>query len=173
MGIIAIEGTVFALVIASYLFLRWRVPDWPPGLDPPGLHWGTLNTALLLASAIPNQLTKKAAERLDLHAVRIWLWVCIGFGVAFTVVRGLEFTTLNCWWDTNAYASIVWLLLGMHTAHVVTDLIDTLVLGVLMLTGPIEGKRLVDVSENALYWYFVVLSWIPIYAVLYYAPRVL
>jgi cytochrome c oxidase subunit 3 len=38
-------------------------------------------------------------------------------------------------------------------------------------TGPLEGKRFVDVSENALYWYFVVLSWLPIYAVLYLAPR--
>jgi cytochrome c oxidase subunit I+III len=27
------------------------------------------------------------------------------------------------------------------------------------------------VSENALYWYFVVLSWLPIYAVIYLAPR--
>jgi cytochrome c oxidase subunit I+III len=28
----------------------------------------------------------------------------------------------------------------------------------------------VDVSENALYWYFVVGSWLPIYAVIYLAP---
>jgi cytochrome c oxidase subunit I+III len=34
-----------------------------------------------------------------------------------------------------------------------------------------EGKRFVDVSENAVYWYFVVLSWLPIYAVIYGAPR--
>jgi heme/copper-type cytochrome/quinol oxidase subunit 3 len=37
--------------------------------------------------------------------------------------------------------------------------------------GPLEGKRFVDVSENALYWYFVVLSWLPIYAVIYWAAR--
>jgi heme/copper-type cytochrome/quinol oxidase subunit 3 len=40
-----------------------------------------------------------------------------------------------------------------------------------MFTGPLEGKRFVDVSENAMYWYFVVLSWLPIYAVAYWAPR--
>jgi heme/copper-type cytochrome/quinol oxidase subunit 3 len=28
------------------------------------------------------------------------------------------------------------------------------------------------VAENSMYWYFVVLSWIPIYAVIYIAPRV-
>jgi hypothetical protein len=36
-----------------------------------------------------------------------------------------------------------------------------------------ESKRFVDVSENCFYWYFVVLSWIPIYAVLYWSPRLL
>jgi cytochrome c oxidase subunit III len=45
------------------------------------------------------------------------------------------------------------------------------VLDVLFFTGPLEGRRYVDVSENARYWYFVVLSWLPIYAVVYLAPR--
>jgi cytochrome c oxidase subunit III len=42
-----------------------------------------------------------------------------------------------------------------------------------MRTGPLEGKRYVDVSENALYWYFVVIAWIPIYVVIYFGGRVL
>jgi cytochrome c oxidase subunit 3 len=29
----------------------------------------------------------------------------------------------------------------------------------------------VDVSENELYWYFVVWSWLPLYAVIYGVPR--
>jgi heme/copper-type cytochrome/quinol oxidase subunit 3 len=173
MGLIAIEGTVFALLCASYLFLRWRVPDWPPGLEPPDLRWGIASTILLLVSVIPNELTKRAAERLDLGAVRVWIVVCVLFGLGFTVLRALEFTTLNVWWDTNAYGSAVWTLLGMHTAHILTDLVDTVVLAVLMFTGPVDGRRLVDVSENALYWYFVVLGWLPIYGLIYFAPRIL
>jgi cytochrome c oxidase subunit I+III len=41
----------------------------------------------------------------------------------------------------------------------------------MLYTGPIEGKTYMDVSENAEYWYFVVAAWIPIYLVLYFAPR--
>jgi heme/copper-type cytochrome/quinol oxidase subunit 3 len=63
-------------------------------------------------------------------------------------------------------------LLGLHTTHLVTDTIDTAVLTALLYIGPLQGKRFVDASENALYWYFVVLSWLPIYAVIYIAPRV-
>jgi hypothetical protein len=60
---------------------------------------------------------------------------------------------------------------SLHTTHLVTDTWDTAVLDALFFPGPLEGKRYVDVSENALYWYFVVLSWLPIYAVVYLAPR--
>jgi len=93
-------------------------------------------------------------------------------GNAFLVLRGFEFTTLNVMWYANAYGSIVWLLLGLHTTHLVTDAVDTAVLVALLYRGPFEGKRLVDTSENAIYWYFVVLSWLPIYAVVYLVPRV-
>src|SRR5947209_7592814 len=171
MGIVLIEGTMFALSIGAYFYLRSRSETWPPNLPPPDLRWGTLNTLILLGSAIPNELTKKAAEKIDLAGVRLWLVVCLVFGVAFNVVRGFEFATLNCLWNTNAYGSIVWFLLGMHTIHISTDVVDTGVLTTLMFTGPIEEKRFVDVSENAMYWYFVVLVWLPVYGVIYWAPR--
>jgi heme/copper-type cytochrome/quinol oxidase subunit 3 len=99
--------------------------------------------------------------------------VCILFGLVFNGVRVLEFMALNTRWDSSAYGSIVWLLLGLHTTHIVTDFLDTLVLTVLMFTGPVEERRFVDVSENSGYWYFVVVSWLPIYGVIYWAPRLI
>ena len=167
-----IEGMVFALVIVSYLYLKGRVPHWPPSGPGPALRWGTLNTVILIASCFPNALAKKAAEKMDLAGVRLWLAVCVAFGLAFNVVRAFEFTTLNVRWDSNAYGSIVWLALGLHTVHVVTDFLDTGVLTTLIFVGPVDEHRFVDVSENALYWYFVVLTWLPIYAVIYFAPRI-
>lgn len=173
LGIMAIEGTVFALAIMVYFYVRTRVDTWPPNAPPPQLLWGTLNLVILLVSGIPNQLAKKAAEREDLAAVRLWMLVCAAFAVAFLVVRGFEFAALNVKWDSSAYGSAAWFLLGLHTTHLATDFMDTVVLAVLMWTGPLERERFVDVSENALYWWFVVAAWIPIYAVIYWAPRLL
>jgi len=45
------------------------------------------------------------------------LVLCNVFAIAFIVVRAYEFGTLHCRWDTNAYGSIVWTLLGFHTTH--------------------------------------------------------
>jgi heme/copper-type cytochrome/quinol oxidase subunit 3 len=48
-----------------------------------------------------------------------------------------------------------------------------MVLTALMFTRHAHGRRFVDVSENSFYWYFVVLTWLPIYAVIYLVPRVM
>ena len=168
---IAIEGTVFALAIGSYIFLKGRNQHWPPAVGVPHLFWGTLNVVILLVSALPNQLAKNAAERFDLSKTRLWLAVALVLALAFNIIRFLEFGALNVRWDTNAYGSIVWALLGLHTVHVLTDFLDSSVLTALIFIGPVDEHRFVDVSENAMYWYFVVLSWIPIYAVIYLAPR--
>jgi hypothetical protein len=34
-----------------------------------------------------------------------------------------------------------------------------------------EGRRFVDCAENAMYWRFVWLSWLPIYVMIYWLPR--
>jgi heme/copper-type cytochrome/quinol oxidase subunit 3 len=171
MCLIAIEGMAFALVVTSYVYLKGRMPHWPDGVPNPGLFWGTLNVAIMVVSVVPNALTKRAAERFDRGATTRWLWVSVAFALAFAIVRFFEFGSLNVRWDTNAYGSVTWTLLGFHTVHVLTDLLDTGVLAAIMTVGPVDEHRFVDVSENAFYYYFVVLSWLPIYGVLYLAPR--
>jgi cytochrome c oxidase subunit I+III len=168
---IVIEGSMFVLLIASYLFLRTRVAQWPPSAPPPALTPGVVNLVLMLVSVIPNHLVAKAAERFDLRAVRVGMLVCLAFGVAFVAVRWFEFEALNVRWDSSAYGSIVWVLLGLHTFHVLTDVVDTAVLTALMFTAHTEKNRFVDVSDNGLYWYFVVIGWIPLYLLIYFGPR--
>jgi len=172
-GFVAIEGTVFVLAVMTYFYLRAKSLQWPPNLPPPDLGAGIVNMLILLASCYPNQRAKRAAEDEDAGGVKLWLVVCLAFGVAFNIVRIWEFRGLNCRWDTNAYGSIAWTLLGLHTTHILTDVADTAVLTAAVFLRRIDGHRFVDVSENAFYWYFVVLSWVPLYAVLYLVPRLM
>jgi cytochrome c oxidase subunit 3 len=170
-GMITIEATLFALAAFTYFYVRTKVDTWPPAVPPPDMLWGTINLVLMLASLVPNQATKKSAEKEDVPALRKTMGVGLLFAAAFLVVRIFEFDSLNCRWNSNAYASAVWMLLGLHTVHLLTDFYDTLLLWFLMASGPLEGRRFVDVSENAFYWYFVVIVWVPIYAIVYLAPR--
>ena len=172
-GFMVIEGVAFAMAIGAYFFLMSHEQYWPPPpFDAPGLMAGTLFTLVMLASEIPNTMVKHAAEHGKLREVRWLLPVMVGIGVVLFVIRGFEFASLNVWWYDNAYGSIMWALLVLHTTHVLTDWVDTLVLGGLMHTRHgIEGRRFVDVSENAMYWRFVWLAWLPIYLMIYWVPR--
>jgi heme/copper-type cytochrome/quinol oxidase subunit 3 len=170
-GYMVIEGSMLAMALITYFYLRLRVDEWPPSLPNPDLFYGTLNLSVLLASALPNHFAKLAAERLDLRRTQGWLVLCVLVGVALLVIRAFEFTTLNCGWDDNAYGSMVWCLLVLHTMHLATDVGDTTVLTVLAFTRPVSVRRFIDISENGLYWYFIVLWWIPIYLTIYFAPR--
>jgi len=167
-----IEGTGFALVVAVYIYLMSLAPTWPIDVPPPDLLPGTIVTLILIVSLVPNYLTTRWAERQDLRKVRIGMVVMSLFGIAPLIVRIFEFPALRVSWDTNAYGSIVWILLGLHTTHIITDLVDTFVLAALMFSRHGQNRRRFgDVEDNTMYWNFVVATWIPIYGCIYWIPR--
>ena len=172
LAFMSLEGMGFALSIATYLYLMVLAQKWPLNSPPPDLLPGTLVTLLLIISEPLNILIDRWARREDLRKVRIGLVGMSIFGILPLVVRGFEFGGLNVRWDSDAYGSTVWFLLGLHTTHLLTDVADTVVLTALMFTRHGEnGRRFSDVSDNAFYWDFVILSWLPIYFLIYWVPR--
>jgi heme/copper-type cytochrome/quinol oxidase subunit 3 len=172
-GFMVIEGAAFALAFATYFFLMGHEQGWPPeGRKAADLLAGTLFTIIIVASELPNTMIKKAAHEYDVRTIRRLMPIMVGVGVVLLVIRGFEFNSLNCRWTDNAYGSIIWALLLLHTTHILTDWFDTVVLYALILT-PLgyEGRRLVDVDENSMYWRYVWLLWIPIYLLIYWVPR--
>lgn len=168
-----IEGTAFALAIAAYFFLMSQEQAWPPPpYRAPDLLAGTLFTLVLLLSEIPNTMAKKAAEHGELRNLRWLLLAIAAIGLLLLVLRAFEFNSMNIYWYENAYGSVIWMLLVLHTTHIGTDWVDTLVLAGLMHgRHGVEGRRFVDCSENAMYWRFVWLCWLPIYFMIYWLPR--
>ena len=168
-----IEGTMFALLIASYFYLRMRTTDWPPVNLPPDLRFGIVNSLLLLISIWPARWVKIKAPQRDVPAVRLGLMILGLFGVACMAVRVFEFVHINCRWSDNAYASIVWALLGLHSGHLVTEWIETIVLLGVSMTDKMEGTRLANAAINSDYWYFVVVSGIIVNFLIYGVTRLL
>jgi cytochrome c oxidase subunit 3 len=167
-----IEGTGFALSIVIYLYLMSLSSRWPLEAAPPDLPAGTGLTILLLASVFPNMLLARWARDEDLRKVRLGLIVMSVLGIAPLILRAFEFPAMHIKWDQNAYGSIVWVMLGLHTTHILTDLVETLVLTCLMFSRHADHpRRYGDVSDNAMYWNFVVVTWLPMYACLYWVPR--
>ena len=172
-GFMIIEGAAFAIMFGVYFYLVGRRHGWPPaGWKPPTPTAGTLFTAIILLSEIPNTRIKSAARARDIGTVRRLLPLMIAVGVVLLALRGFEFNSLNVKWTDNAYGSVIWALLLMHTTHILTDWYDTVVLAALVRT-PLgdEGRRFADVDENSMYWRYVWLLWIPVYLMIYWVPR--
>ena len=138
---------------------------------PPDLWPGTALLVVLVLSVVPNMWTKRVALAEDLGKTRIGLVVMSAIGVVALVLRAFEFAHTRVRWDADAYGSIVWFVLGLHTTHIATDLGDTIVLAALMFTRHGRGRRFSDVTDNCFYWNFVVVTWIPLYLMLDWTPR--
>ena len=178
--LLAIETSMFAILIATYFYLRQNFALWPPPvaqltatLKPlPELTYGTLNTCLLLLSCIPMVLTDLSARHKNKKLSEIGLVICIILGVTAIVLRFFEFFAMYFRWDSNAYGSIVWFLLGMHLVHLSVMTVEAILLAIWILTREYDMKHRVDIVTLAIYWYWVVGIWLLIYGVVYFTPRV-
>lgn len=171
MGFCAAEGIGFILAFGAYFYLVFINGSWPLSSKPPDIYTSTFHTILMLTSLWPNYLARTYSQREDLPKVRRTLVIMSVLGVALLALRALEIALLHTKWDHNAYGSIVWLLVGFHTLHLLTDVVDTIVLTVLMFTRHGHGKRFGNVEQNCDYWTFVVAAWIPLYVIVFLVPR--
>jgi heme/copper-type cytochrome/quinol oxidase subunit 3 len=171
-GMFAIESTTLAIAGAAYFYLMMQEPHWPPVAKVPDLSISTAVTIVFVLSLVPNIWLERRAKKYDLRTIRIGMVIMSLIGAMLVAMRLYEFAHLNVRWDSNAYGSAVWGLLGLHTVHVVTDLVDTMVLAALLFSRHgHHGRRFVDTAENAMYWNFVVIAWLPVYAIIYWVPR--
>jgi len=178
--LLAIETSMFGILIATYFYLRQNFALWPPPvaqltdtLRPlPELSYGTANAILLLASCLPMILTDLSARRGSRTMSRIGLVIAVVFGVTALVLRSFEYAAVYFRWDSNAYGSIVWFLLGMHNLHLLVLTTEALLLAVWVFKREYDMKHRVDIVTLAVYWYWVVAMWLLIYAIVYFTPRI-
>ena len=178
--LLAIETSMFAILIATYFYLRQNFALWPPPvaqltatLRPlPRLWYGTANTILLVLGCIPMVLTDLSARRGNRILSQVGLVIAVIMGIAALVLRGFEFGAFYFYWDSNAYGSIVWFLLGMHMSHLSVLTGEAVLLTIWIFTREYDMKHRVDIVTVAIYWYWVVAIWLLIYGVIYFTPRI-
>ena len=178
--LLAIETSMFAILIATYFYLRQNFTLWPPPvaqltatLRPlPELGYGTANTILLLLGCVPMVFTDLAARRDNRDRARIGLVICAVIGFTALVLRGFEFSAVYFRWDSNAYGSIVWFMLGMHMLHLMILTTEIVLLAIWIFRREFDMKHRVDIVTIGVYWYWVVAIWVVLYAIIYFTPRI-
>lgn len=177
-----IETTMFGILVAVYFSVWMNLSPFPPPLvdrfpviyNPvPDLTIPTINLIVLLVSLVPGILLDLSARKKDAGRVKFYLVLTLAFNIAAIVLRFYEFDALYFKWDDNAYGSVTWTILGTHLLHLfVMAGEDSYMLFWTFLKG-LDEKNALDLTVMAVYWYWIVGTWIFLYSLVYLAPRFL
>jgi len=180
---LAIETAVFGILIALYFSVWMSMSGWIPPLTTPGkpplydplpdLVYPTIVLVVFLMSLIPAIYIDLAARRRDAAGMKYGMLVTLAFNLVLIVLRYYEFDALHFKWNDNAYGSVTWTILGMHMIHLIVMASED---AYLLLWGFIKGideKHALDVTVAAIYWYWIVGTWILLYVLVFWGPRIL
>jgi cytochrome c oxidase subunit 1/cytochrome c oxidase subunit I+III len=168
LGMMVIEGTIILILIAGFFYTRMGFDVWPPPRIPPmDIVVPTIITALLLVSCIPMRISEKAAVKGEMGKAALYLAIGCVFALVILALRWRELVALPFKWTTDIFGTYAWCLIGLHTMHLIADTLESIVIFVILKVSRVGGKQQTGVEVDGLYWYFVVLIWLPIYASIY------
>jgi heme/copper-type cytochrome/quinol oxidase subunit 3 len=166
--LVAIEGSMLALLALSYFYVRDRTTPFPPAFVAPRIAWiATIELIVWIASAAPTWWAGRAAIAGDLRRMRLHLVLATALGVVAVVLRWYEVHLLPFRWDSHAYGSMVWALLGLQWVHGLTGIGENVLYIALLMAGPVEDKHRVDIEVSTPLWYFVIAGAALVWAVVF------
>lgn len=175
--LIATEATLFAALIASYFYLRFRYGvEWPPGgIEKPDLELPAVMSVILIGSSIPAHWAESGIKKGRQRRLRIGLLAAFVMGSVFLgITLGIEwpekireFTP-----QTNVYGSLYFTLTGFHLVHLVIGLLFNLWTQVRAWQGAFDRERHLTVQNQTLYWHFVDVVWVFVFATVFLSPHV-
>lgn len=137
------------------------------------VHFGSLNTLILLISSWSVVLAAKAARKSEFALTMRHLISASLMGSLFAVLKIVEYSekaVQGLTFETDNFFMFYYLLTGLHFAHLLTGV------GVLAYFAWLFGKGQVSAAQHkifesvAIFWHMVDLLWIIIFPLLYLLP---
>ena len=167
------EIMFFAGLFAAYFSLRTATGVWPPEGNPAfELHsvalFPGIMTALLVLSSVTCQFAVWRIRKGDRQGMNRALVMTVLLGVVFLIGQVYDYTQLGFGISDGVFGSTFYVLTGFHGAHVLG--------GVLMLAvclyrgglGQFSAEHHDMVEATSIYWHFVDVVWILLFALLYF-----
>jgi cytochrome c oxidase subunit 3 len=146
---LASDSLTFGALLVAFSYNRISNPAWPTPFAKESIINSTIMTACLLSSSLTMVMAVFAAQRGDKPWLRNWLLATMGFGTAFIVLHGMEWSKLigegmtpftNSWAPTvPQFGGTFFTLTGMHMLHVTVGVIYLGVIALRKTFLPILG----------------------------------
>jgi cytochrome c oxidase subunit 3 len=162
---LGVATSLFALFIGAYA-MRLNFLDWNP-LPQPRLL--IANTAVLVIASLAMEWTAFAARRGDIDRVRKGLVVSGALTIAFLIgqlVVWRQLADAGYFVATSAATAFFYLLTAVHGVHVLGGLVAWGRSSVRAFGGADPARIRLGVELCAIYWHFLLVIWVVLFAVL-------
>lgn len=167
------EVMFFTGLIGAYIVLRFgqALDNWPQPHITLNVPLTAMNTFLLICSSVTLVWGLQSIQAGDNKKGNWGLFLTTLLGAVFVGVQGYEYYEL---WvhrglraDTNIFGSCFYAMTGFHGLHVFLGVVAMAVVTWLGLAGRYSPKCHGPVELVGLYWHFVDLVWILLFAIVY------
>ena len=162
---LAVATSLFVLLISAY-FMRMMATDWIT-LAVPRVLW--LNTGALILASVAMQSTRTAAQRGQRDGVRIGLITAGGFSFSFLLGQlwaWQELSAAGYFATANPANAFFYLLTAMHGLHLLGGLWVWCRTTAKVWRGVEVGKLRLSVELCTVYWHYLLLVWLVLFALL-------
>lgn len=163
--LLAVVTSLFALFISAYA-MRMKLGDWNP-LPEPGLLW--LNTGVLILTSAVMEWTRAAANRGQKDGVRTGLFAAGVLTVAFLAGQLVVWQQLHAsgyFLGANPANDFFYVLTALHGLHLLGGLVAWGRTTAGVQRGVALGAARLSVGLCALYWHYLLLVWLVLFALL-------
>ncbi len=161
---------LFATLFLTYAVFKNSTFGGPDSKQLFELHIPFAETMILLTSSITSGLAMLAAVRSDTRKVFLWLTATLLLGASFLALEFTEFHQLfseGATFQTSAFLSAFFTLVGTHGTHVAFGLLWLLVLLAQFFLQGTSIDTFRRLALFTLFWHFLDLIWIFIFTFVY------
>jgi cytochrome c oxidase subunit 3 len=165
------EAMMFITLIAAYVVLRFGSLSWPsPGTPHLPVVITSINTVILIASSFFLHQAGQKIKNGDQKGLTSGLAWTVALGTVFLVIQGYEWLHLigkGLTLKNGAFASCFFTITGFHGLHVLIGVLVLAVILILSMKRKFNQNSHSPVVVGGMYWHFVDIVWILIFASLY------
>ena len=166
------ELMFFAALFAMYFSIRAAGYDmWREHFPTLNLGYALVFTTILVLSSVTCQMGVFAAERGEVHKLRMWFTITFVMGLIFVLGQANEYRMLveeGIKINTNGFGSMFFLTTGFHGLHVCGGLLAFIIYMIRTTMGRFTPAQATSAIVVSYYWHFVDIVWIALFAMIYW-----
>ena len=165
---IASEIMLFGSFFTAYFFVR--VVNGTPWPTPPfhlPVFVALINTCILVTSSFTIHWATQSIKRGNRAGLQAGLVLTFLMGLTFLLTQMIEYARVGFAPHDGAFGTIFYCLTGLHGAHVFVGLSILFFMTVRAFRGHFSAEEHHGVEIGGIYWHFVDVMWIVVYATVY------